>query len=278
MGTPRCIAQVVVMFLLPLSAHAAIAQQVVGTGAGCAPRTSGRGVVQPPPIDVYATLEASADSTDVPAMYLATLLQEVRDAFALPDTIAGLSDGTLEVWLQRDGRLTSARATDSLLPADLASALMRAMDSVSRGGGIGPVFPGMRADSVSLSLVVHGAEETTPHSIPMFRVSRPPVFSEIQVEKAALAVAGNPRPKIPPSLLKDDLGGEVVAQFVVDERGRADMTSFQALRSSHPDLTWAVRDVLPRMRFHPAEVNGCKVRQVTKMTFGFQVTRELYVP
>lgn len=266
------------MFLLWLSAQGASAQQIIGSGARCVPKTSGRGIVQPPPIEVYATLEPSADSTDVPAMYLATLLQEIQGAFALPDTIGGLSDGTLDVWLQRDGRLTGARTTDSLLPSEIAGALTVAIDSVSRAGGIGPVFPQMRADSVALSLVVHGAGEATPHSIPMFRVSRPPIFSEIQVEKAALAVAGNPAPKFPPNLLKDDVSGKVVAQFVVDERGRADMATFKALSSSHPDLTWAVRDVLPRMRFHPAEVNGCKVRQVTKMTFGFEVTRELYVP
>jgi protein TonB len=67
--------------------------------------------------------------------------------------------------------------------------------------------------------------------------------------------------------------GEVLAQFVVDTTGRADMSTFKVLKSSHELFTQSVRNVLPNMRFYPAEIGGRKVKQMVQQPFTFALTK-----
>lgn len=237
----------------------------------CDPPKGSLPTFQQPPTELYATLVPARDSGDAPAMYLATVLQEALLAFRAPDTISKLSDGVMAVWLQRDGRLTNARAVDTLLPVSLVRELSAALDSLSRRGGIGPVFPELRSDSVELRLIVHYPDQRTPLSLPFLRVAAPTVYFEFQVEKPAMARPGNPSPVYPTHLREGGISGEVLAQFVVDQNGSAEIRTLKFLRVTHNDFARAVRDVLPRMRFLPAEIAGCKVRQVVQLPFGFRV-------
>jgi periplasmic protein TonB len=101
-------------------------------------------------------------------------------------------------------------------------------------------------------------------------VSDQPYF-EFQVEKPALAREGNPQPRYPEMLRSAGIEGEVIAQFVVNEDGRADMGTFKSLSSSHAQFTAAVRAALPQMRFYPAEVGGRKVKQLVQQAFKFSL-------
>jgi protein TonB len=65
--------------------------------------------------------------------------------------------------------------------------------------------------------------------------------------------------------------GEVIAQFVVNEDGKADMKTFKALSSSHAQFTASVKSALPQMRFYPAEVGGRKVKQLVQQAFKFSL-------
>jgi protein TonB len=96
-------------------------------------------------------------------------------------------------------------------------------------------------------------------------------YFEFQVEKPVLAREGNPAPKYPDILRSANITGEVVAQFVVDTTGRAEMKTFKALSSSHELFTASVRNALAQMRFYPAEVGGRKVKQLVQQAFRFNV-------
>ena len=96
-------------------------------------------------------------------------------------------------------------------------------------------------------------------------------YFEFQVEKPVLPREGNPTPKFPEILRSANVTGEVVAQFVVDTTGRADMRTFKALSTSHELFTAAVRNVLPSMRFYPAETGGRKVKQLVQQAFKFSL-------
>ena len=87
----------------------------------------------------------------------------------------------------------------------------------------------------------------------------------------ALPHADNPRPRYPRILLGAGIQGAVVVQFVVDSTGAADPRSLRILRSSHELFSRAVRTVLPRMRFHPAEIAGHRVGVVVEQPFSFVV-------
>jgi protein TonB len=93
----------------------------------------------------------------------------------------------------------------------------------------------------------------------------------IQVQKPAAELPGNPQPVYPDSLRKAGVTGDVVVQFVVDTAGYAELETVKVLRSTHAIFTESVRDVLPVMRFEPAELDGRKVRQLVQLPFRFNL-------
>lgn len=94
-------------------------------------------------------------------------------------------------------------------------------------------------------------------------------YSEFQVERRATLQPGNPTSQYPPMLRSANVEGEVLAQFVVDTAGRVDMSTFHVLKSTHDLFTQAVKDVLPQLKFSPAEAGGRKVRQLVQLAFPF---------
>ena len=103
-------------------------------------------------------------------------------------------------------------------------------------------------------------------------VSDSQTYFEFQVEKAVSVAAGNPRPEFPATLRAASIEGEVLAQFVADTFGLADMRTFKVLKSSHDLFTDAVRTVLPNMRFNSALVGNRKVKQLVQMPFQFRLS------
>src|SRR5689334_23852316 len=65
-------------------------------------------------------------------------------------------------------------------------------------------------------------------------------YFEFQVEKQVTTAAGSPQPRYPDMLKSANVEGEVLAQFVVDTTGRADMSTFKVLKSSHELFTQSV--------------------------------------
>jgi protein TonB len=98
-------------------------------------------------------------------------------------------------------------------------------------------------------------------------------YFEFQVEKQVSQVPGNPAPRYPDMLRSANVEGEVLAQFVVDTTGRAEMSTFKVLKSTHDLFTNAVKASLPNMKFFPAEVGGKKVKQLVQMPFQFNLTK-----
>jgi periplasmic protein TonB len=98
-------------------------------------------------------------------------------------------------------------------------------------------------------------------------------YFEFQVEKQVAPASGNPAPRYPDMLRSANIEGEVIAQFVVNQDGAADMSTFKVLKSSHDQFTAAVKSVLPRMKFLPAEVGGQKVKQLVQMPFVFALNK-----
>jgi len=98
-------------------------------------------------------------------------------------------------------------------------------------------------------------------------------YFEFQVEKQVSPYPNQGGPRYPDMLRSANVEGEVLAQFVVDTTGRAEMSTFKVLKSSHELFTQAVRNVLPQMRFYPAEIGGRKVKQMVQQPFTFALTK-----
>jgi protein TonB len=98
-------------------------------------------------------------------------------------------------------------------------------------------------------------------------------YFEFQVEKPVVQVPGTASPRYPEVLRSSGVEGEVQAQFVVGEEGRADVSTLKILKSSNDLFSSAVRNALPNMRFYAAEVGGKKVKQLVQQTFQFRLDR-----
>lgn len=96
-------------------------------------------------------------------------------------------------------------------------------------------------------------------------------YFDFQVEKQAGPVPGNIAPRYPDMLRAAGIEGDVLAQFVIDTTGRADMSTFKVIKTSHEQFAESVKEALPRMRFFPAEVGGHKVKELVQQPFAFAV-------
>src|SRR5687768_3885172 len=115
--------------------------------------------------------------------------------------------------------------------------------------------------------IAKGVEGGTPQ-----RVGNEPYF-EFQVEKPVQQIPGTGTPRYPDALRSSGVEGEVQAQFIVNEEGRAENGSFKVLKATNDLFASAVRSALPQMRFYAAEVGGKKVRQLVQQSFQFKLDR-----
>lgn len=98
-------------------------------------------------------------------------------------------------------------------------------------------------------------------------------YFEFQVEKPVGAEPMNPPPRYPDMLRAANVEGDVLAQFVVNTDGTADMSTFKVLKSSHELFTESVRSALPNMKFNAAQVGGRPVKQLVQMPFAFSLSK-----
>jgi hypothetical protein len=76
---------------------------------------------------------------------------------------------------------------------------------------------------------------------------------------------GNPEPDYPP---ERRAGQRVVAVVVVDSLGAVDPDSIEIALSTDDDYARAVVDVLPKWRFTPSMIRGCRVSRPLRLDFG----------
>ncbi|HEV7389923.1 MAG TPA: TonB family protein [Gemmatimonadaceae bacterium] len=97
-------------------------------------------------------------------------------------------------------------------------------------------------------------------------------YMEFQVEKPVEKIGGD-SPEYPSALRESGVEGQVLAQFVVNESGRAEAGTLKILNSSNPQFTAAVKNALPRMKFSAAQIGGKKVQQLVQMPFQFHLSK-----
>lgn len=97
-------------------------------------------------------------------------------------------------------------------------------------------------------------------------------YAEFEVERQVSAISGT-SVAYPEGARSSGVEGEVQAQFVVNENGRVETSTFKVLSSSSPQFTDAVRNALGRMRFRPAQIGKTNVSQVVQQAFVFKLDR-----
>lgn len=221
-----------------------------------------------------------------------SLLESLRERFIRPDSLAiAPLDGPVHprsdersllptgpttrssFTVHIDGSVSAVRLDRSSRVPALDSALLRAVDSLGAQRSIGPIVLPMpaspdepRMQYADFSLEIGTSRDTSTFTLPLARVR----FVEYASRQATLR-RGNTAPPYPESMRSVGLMGHVLATFVVDENGMAEVSTFRALESVASEFTVAVRDHLHTMRFRPAEYGGCKVRMWVQQPFVFRL-------
>ena len=86
-------------------------------------------------------------------------------------------------------------------------------------------------------------------------------------------IPGTGTPRYPDMLRSAGVEGEVLAQFVVTRRGRAENGTFKVLKSTHDLFTQRCARRCRRCGSIPAEVGGKKVKQLVQQPFQFKLDR-----
>lgn len=98
-------------------------------------------------------------------------------------------------------------------------------------------------------------------------------YNAFDVDVEVVAIMGTVRPDYPTALRSAGTEGRVIAEFIVNEKGRAERDSFREVSSTHALFTDAVKRALPRMRFKPAMIRGRPVPQRVQQLFVFKIDR-----
>ena len=91
---------------------------------------------------------------------------------------------------------------------------------------------------------------------------------DLDVDSLALPVATVPPAidsrKMPKGVLGKNGYSEVHVTVVVDTLGKADMSTFKVVMTTHPWLAQSVKTAIAKWSFHPAKLAGCKVPRIFK--------------
>jgi hypothetical protein len=90
---------------------------------------------------------------------------------------------------------------------------------------------------------------------------------EMVVDRLASPLSMKPAlfQRAPKGVFRKDGSMELKVDVVVDTLGRADMATFKVVAASHDWFVRNARTVIPRWKFEPAQVVGCKVPRVYKL-------------
>jgi protein TonB len=138
-----------------------------------------------------------------------------------------------------------------------------------RAGGIVPILGQRRRTAVAerSGAAVDASADTSSLSLSA-------AYMEAELDVAAERDPMSSAPVYPETLRSAGIEGHVIAQYIIDTTGYADVGSFRAMDATHPLFTVAVQEALPGMHFRPAELSGRRVRQIVLLEFKFVISRE----
>jgi len=97
-------------------------------------------------------------------------------------------------------------------------------------------------------------------------------YDATEVE-SQVAIETGMRPEYPAQLRASGIEGRVTVEFVVDETGKADASTFRILSATNDLFAQSVKRAVIRSRFRPASIAGKPVAQLVQQLFVFKLDR-----
>lgn len=254
------------------------------------PKTAGR------PATAYLGVPA-ADSISAPVRALADNFADViageirRELGAVGDTLpeipplsAGLASASVTLVLKRNAPLAWTDSDTSARSRRTRQMLLDALETAKNAGEtiIWPQdLPGDSAHvrlHIDVPSLINGTlvgDEALPVAIP--------VYATRVLEEKPAAVRRGVQPSYPERNRRGAWSGTVIMQFVIDTTGRAEQGTMKdvwprnvprlkpELTDIYDDFLHAAKESIPGSTYYPAEIAGCKVRQVVRQAFIFNI-------
>ncbi|GJG87492.1 hypothetical protein tb265_26730 [Gemmatimonadetes bacterium T265] len=210
----------------------------------------------------------------------------LRDSASRQVWSGGLHGAELRVVMRRAGGMSWPPALTSATPA--ITLLDRALAEAKDSGDVFVADEQFTSDSLPFTLgYAYGVASDKGKVLP--QAYGPPTMvafmMRYQVEKQAATVPGTLWAEYPDAARHGRANAVVTLQFVVDTTGRADLSTVRDLWPKDlPRLTGLVGDYyaqfvtaatdgVRRARFYPAEIAGCKVKQLVQLPFTWTLKR-----
>jgi hypothetical protein len=114
-------------------------------------------------------------------------------------------------------------------------------------------------------------------AVPAMNVPEPALpdnaYSVLDVDSAAVRDPDSAAPAYPPVMMLKSIEGHANMRFVIDTTGIIDLSTVTLLDASHAEFVQAVREAMPKMRFHPAKMGLHAVRQLAEQLFKFELKK-----
>lgn len=232
---------------------------------------------------VSATLRPFEATESLPEGYARQFLTEYANRLILPNPLAvpvyqGLDSSTASRMQDSAAGTTSIRFLAGVRLAGstgralrlMTSTLSPSLDSTFAGAlqemageSAMPALPDGK--QVEARLLILTDTVVPAGAVELFRMRSP------RLVITAPTVARHVPPKYPPMLRSANIEGEVLVEFVIDERGALDAPSVRVLKMTHPEFLKAAMDVLPRFTFRPARAGACRVSYVVAVPMVFSL-------
>lgn len=199
------------------------------------------------------------------------------------------TDGRLAVTLHRDGTLGTSVQLDSAETDSSRAGGIRLLESILRkswDGGDRVFWPeAARGDSGTFRIEIWKIGPRRDASLPKVETRfATAVFSLALPWEQPAEAEDEMKPRYPIRNLDKGIEGTVTLSFVVDTTGYALISTAHDVFPPHAprpvgemadfyrDFVRAAAEVLPRARFRPARIAGCKVQQRVNLPFTFKLS------
>lgn len=173
--------------------------------------------------------------------------------------------------LRKDGSAKKVEMTQTSLMPQLDDAIASAIHAADSAHDFPPLDGVTTASSMPFFVDFDMGSGVFTTGFPVFRASVP-LFRATSVQPDVLV-----SPKYPEELRTRGKQGEARVRFVVDETGRVAKGSHRFLKLSEVPFGQSVIDAFPRMRFKPARIGNCPIKQIVEQTFQFKLGSRLII-
>jgi hypothetical protein len=189
----------------------------------------------------------------------------------------------LHVTHRKDGSFAWQRVTREPADQPAIALVERALTSAHDAGELLPWDDATSSDSIEYDLLLERPTISKEGTVkPIDLTLAVPVFSmRVPWEEPVAPRPGHRSPKYPESARNLYIEGSVLMQFMVDTAGHPEPESARdlwpedkpryvgAMQEHYESFLSATKTAIRRMRFSPAVVGGCKLRQVIQQPFNF---------